>query len=311
MSSRESSRCGIDTPPEIPMRWKQGRRSSNVEDRRGQRGGGGGIKVGGGLGLLLILGVALLGGDPMQFIGAILGGGSGGGAGLPGPSQVTQPTAEEEELADFTTRVLGMTEDVWQEVFSEGGQAYRPPVLVMFTDATQSACGLGASATGPFYCPPDERIYIDLGFFGDLARMAGIDSNEFDFAGAYVIAHEVGHHVQTLLGISEEVRARRQRLSSAEGNQLSVRQELQADCFAGVWANRAHQMHGILEPGDVEEALQGASAVGDDRLQRGGRGEIVPETFTHGTSEQRMRWFMTGFETGDPQQCDTFGTPSL
>jgi uncharacterized protein len=288
------------------MRWKQGRRSSNVEDRRGQRGGGGGIKVGGGLGLLIILGVALLGGDPMQFIGAILGDGSGGGAGLPGSTQVREPTAEEEELADFTTRVLGMTEDTWQEIFAEGGEAYRPPVLVMFTDATQSACGLGASATGPFYCPPDERIYIDLGFFGDLARMSGIDSDEFDFAAAYVIAHEVGHHVQNLLGTSARVRDAQAR-SPGQANQLSVLLELQADCYAGVWASRARTPEGrtILEPGDVQAGMRTAGAIGDDRLSRSAGGAVSPESFTHGTSEQRQQWLRTGLESGDPAACDT------
>ncbi len=298
----------MQTPEgDITMRWKQGRRSSNVEDRRGQRGAGSGIKIGGGLGLLIIIGVTLLGGDPTQFIGAILGGGAGGGGGPPGSTQAREPTAEEEELADFTTRVLGMTEDTWREFFAESGQEYRSPVLVMFTDATDSACGLGSSATGPFYCPPDERIYIDLGFFGDLARMAGLDSDEFDFAGAYVIAHEVGHHLQNLFGTAAQVRDAQAR-SPGEANQLSVLLELQADCFAGVWANRARTPEGrtVLEPGDVQEGMRTAGSIGDDRLSRSAGRTVSPESFTHGTSEQRQRWLQTGLETGNPAACDTF-----
>ncbi len=200
-----------------------------------------------------------------------------------------------------------MTEDTWGEIFSKAGRQYRPPVLVMFTDATRSACGLGSSATGPFYCPPDEQIYIDLGFFGDLAQMAGVSSEEFDFAGAYVIAHEVGHHVQNLLGTSDEVRQAQAR-SPGEANRLSVLLELQADCFAGVWANRARTLEGesVLEPGDVQEGMRTAAAIGDDRLARSAGRSVSPESFTHGTSDQRRQWLETGLESGDPEACDTF-----
>jgi predicted metalloprotease len=200
-----------------------------------------------------------------------------------------------------------MTEDTWSAIFSEAGGQYRPPVLVMFTDATRSACGLGSSATGPFYCPPDERIYIDLGFFNDLAQMAGISSSEFDFAAAYVIAHEVGHHVQNLLGTSDEVRQAQAR-SPGEANRLSVLLELQADCFAGVWANRTRAPDGrsMLEPGDVQEGMRAAAAIGDDRLARSAGRSVSPESFTHGTSEQRRHWLETGLESGMTESCDTF-----
>lgn len=287
------------------MRWRQGRKSSNVEDRRGHRVSGGGLKIGGGLGLLILLAVVLLGGDPLQFLGGLVG--DGGGSNQPVPAEGPAPAAADDELADFTTRVLGMTEDTWGEIFAEAGRQYRPPVLVMFTDATRSACGFGSSATGPFYCPPDERIYIDLGFFGDLARMAGISSDEFDFAAAYVIAHEVGHHVQNLLGTTDEVRQAQTR-SPGEANRLSVLLELQADCFAGVWASRTRTDEGlsVLEPGDVEEGMRTAAAIGDDRLARSAGRSVSPESFTHGTSEQRRNWLATGLESGDPETCDTF-----
>jgi len=288
------------------MRWRDSRRSTNVEDRRGRRVSGGGLKIGGGLGLLVLLAVVLLGGDPLRFLDVLVGDG-GGGAPEPVPAgQATAPAADD-ELADFTTRVLAMTEDTWSEIFSEAGRQYRPPVLVMFTDATRSACGLGSSATGPFYCPPDERIYIDLGFFSDLAQMAGISSAEFDFAAAYVIAHEVGHHVQNLLGTSDEVRQAQVR-SPGEANRLSVLLELQADCFAGVWASRTRTPDGrsVLEPGDVEEGMRTAAAIGDDRLARSAGRSVSPESFTHGTSEQRRHWLETGLESGLTESCDTF-----
>lgn len=288
------------------MRWRDSRRSTNVEDRRGRRVSGGGFKIGGGVGLLILLAVVLLGGDPLQFLGALVGDGGGGTAGPRVPVEGTA-TAADDEAAEFTKSVLAMTEDTWGEVFSEAGRQYRPPVLVMFTDATRSACGFGSSATGPFYCPPDERIYIDLGFFRDLAQMAGITSAEFDFAAAYVIAHEVGHHVQNLLGTSDEVRQAQAR-SPGDANRLSVLLELQADCFAGVWANRARTLGGesVLEPGDVEEGMRTAAAIGDDRLARNAGRSVSPESFTHGTSEQRRSWLETGLESGDPKACDTF-----
>ena len=254
--------------------------------------------AGGGIGVVILTLLALfMGADPEDVIQT-----AGGG----GPAATT--TAEEDSLARFSSVVLADTEDVWHRIFQEEmGEAYREPQLVLFSGIVRSACGTAQSAMGPFYCPLDESVYIDLSFYHDLREQLGAPG---DFAQAYVIAHEVGHHVQTLLGISEQVHRRRQVAGEVEGNELSVRQELQADCFAGVWANRAQEMHAILEPGDVQEALGGASAVGDDRLQQS-RGEIVPETFTHGTSEQRMRWFMAGFESGRPDRCDTFAQQAL
>ncbi len=272
------------------MKWQGRRGSANVNDRRGM----GTAAAGGGLGVVILTLVAIfLGADPEEVLQSTAGSGA--------------PRSEaEDSLARFSSVVLADTEDVWHQIFREQGSTYREPTLVLFTGMVPSACGTGQAAMGPFYCPLDQSVYIDLSFYRELRERLGAPG---EFAQAYVIAHEVGHHVQTLLGISEEVHTRRQRLSQAEGNALSVRQELQADCFAGVWANRAHQMHEILEPGDVQEALQGASAVGDDRLRQG-RGEVVPETFTHGTSEQRMRWFMAGFDGGDPARCDTFAAGS-
>lgn len=276
------------------MRWQGRRGSSNVQDRRGMRAG----VVGGGLGAVILTVLALvLGLDPNEVVQVDPGAGAG------------PPTAAEDSLARFASVVLADTEEVWARVFlEEMGEPYREPALILFSGAVHSACGFAQAAVGPFYCPLDQSVYIDLSFFEELDTRFGAPG---DFAQAYVVAHEVGHHVQTLLGISERVRTARSRLSEAEGNDLSVRQELQADCFAGVWAKRAEDEWNILEPGDVEEALGAASAVGDDRLQHAARGEIVPETFTHGTSAQRMRWFGTGFSTGDPAACDTFSAASL
>ncbi|MDH3297539.1 MAG: neutral zinc metallopeptidase [Gemmatimonadota bacterium] len=283
------------------MRWKQSRRSTNVDDRRGRAVGGRGLRVGGGLGVVIVLVVVLLGGDPLPFISALL---DGGGA---VPAAPRQPSAAEDELAEFTAATLGMTEDVWTDVFQAAGGTYEPPTLVLFTDAVRSACGLNSAATGPFYCPPDKQVYIDLGFFRDLGRMAGVSPQEFDFAGAYVIAHEVGHHVQNLLGTSAAVRDA-QRSSPESRNELSVLLELQADCYAGLWANRANAPGGgtVLEPGDVEEGLRTAAAIGDDRLQNNAGRAASPESFTHGSSEQRMRWFRAGLESGRLEACDTF-----
>ncbi len=270
------------------MRWRGRRGSQNVEDRRGTSP----VAVGGGIGaVILVLMALVLGVDP----GVVLQEGNRG---------ASPPSAAEDSLARFTSVVLADTEEVWEQIFrQELGQGYREPRLVLFSGAVESACGFAQAAVGPFYCPLDESVYIDLRFYEDLRRRLGAPG---DFAQAYVIAHEVGHHVQTLLGISEEVHTRRQYLSQQEANALSVRQELQADCFAGVWAHRAEAMLQILEPGDVQEALGAASAVGDDRLQQAGRGYVVPESFTHGTSEQRMRWFQRGFQSGDVRDCDTF-----
>jgi predicted metalloprotease len=214
------------------------------------------------------------------------------------------PSAAEDEMAQFVSVVLADTEDVWQQVFQERfGQPYQEPSLVLFSGMVQSACGMAQAAVGPFYCPLDQDVYIDLGFFQELQSRLGAPG---DFAQAYVVAHEVGHHVQRLLGITDRVDAARRTQSETEANATSVRLELQADCFAGVWANRAQQNWQVLEPGDIEEALGAASAVGDDRLQAAGQGYVVPESFTHGSSAQRMQWFQTGFRTGDPEACDTF-----
>ncbi|CAN5670219.1 neutral zinc metallopeptidase [soil metagenome] len=281
------------------MRWEGRRGSRNVEDRRGM----GGKVAGGGVGVVIIaLVVMLLGGDP----GAVLDGGGGAGGPVAGPAE---PRSEaEDSLARMVSVVLADTEEVWDEVFrQEVGSSYEPARLVLFTGTTQSGCGFAQSAMGPFYCPLDRSVYIDLAFYDDLRRMGAPG----DLAQAYVIAHEVGHHIQTLLGISQRVHEQRRRLSEGEGNALSVRQELQADCFAGVWASRADQMWNILEPGQVSEALDAAAAVGDDRLQQAGRGVAVPESFTHGTSEQRMRWFMRGFQSGQAGECDTFAAANI
>jgi uncharacterized protein len=278
------------------MRWQGRRGSGNVEDRRGM----GAVVAGGGVGaVILAIVVMLLGGDPNVVL-------EGGGDPTAGPAQ-PRPEAED-SLARMVSVVLADTEEVWDRIFREEvGESYQATRLVLFTGATQSGCGFAQSAMGPFYCPPDQSVYMDLGFYDELGRMGA----RGDLAQAYVVAHEVGHHVQTLLGISGTVREHSRGLRESEANSLSVRQELQADCFAGVWANRADEMWGILEPGEVRDALAAAAAVGDDRLQQAGRGVAVPETFTHGTSEQRMRWFMRGFESGRAGDCDTFAAAEI
>lgn len=308
------------------MRWRTGRRSSNVEDRRGASAGGrlpglfprrlgriGGRRGGKGsllFTVLLLLGMYMLGIDPRILLqsGGIPGGGDVTGL-SPGQSGATyQPTAEENELADFVSVVLADTEDTWHPIFRDSGQTYQEPGLVLFSGAVRSGCGMAQSAMGPFYCPLDEKIYIDLDFYRELKNRHGAPG---DFAQAYVIAHEVGHHVQHLLGISDKVQSARQNLGEEEGNRLSVRLELQADCLAGVWGKHADRARQILEEGDIEEALNAASSIGDDRLQRQATGRIQPEGFTHGTSEQRVRWFRRGIEKGDIGQCDTFAAERL
>jgi predicted metalloprotease len=283
------------------MRWRGERESSNVEDRRGFSGGR--VAVGGGLGTLIIIIIAvLLGADPRQILQQV--------PTDTAPSTSTAPrtgNAEEEELKKFVSVVLGKTEDVWQDIFRQNGKQYREPTLVLFTDQVQSACGLGSAASGPFYCPGDQKVYIDLAFYEELRRRF---RSPGDFAQAYVIAHEVGHHVQKLLGISDRVDAMQQRMSEGDANRLSVRLELQADFFAGVFA-RYVQKQGLLEEGDIEEALTAASAIGDDAIQKQTSGRVVPDSFTHGTSEQRLRWFRKGFDTGDIREGDTFATPNL
>lgn len=283
------------------MLWKGQRQSDNVEDRRGMSGGG--MAIGGGLGGIVLLVIALLlGADPRQLLEQR---GVDPSSGTTTTSRPTNP--QEDELKQFSATVLASTEDVWTDIFRQQGRTYTKPTLVLFTDAVRSACGEAAAAVGPFYCPGDQKLYLDLSFFNDLQTRFRAPG---DFAQAYVIAHEVGHHVQNLLGTMDRVDSVRGRMSEAEANQLSVRLELQADFLAGVWAHYAQQK-GILEAGDIEEALGAASAVGDDRLQREGQGYVIPDSFTHGTSEQRIRWFRKGLETGDLRQGDTFSVRSL
>ena len=282
------------------MRWRGERQSTNIEDRRGLSGGK--VAVGGGLGTLLVIIIALLfGADPRQFLEQVP-------SDQPSQVQSSRPTnPEEEKLKEFVSVVLAKSEDVWREIFVQNGRQYRDPKLVLFTDQVQSACGLAGAAIGPFYCPGDEKVYIDLSFYSELRQRFNAPG---DFAQAYVVAHEVGHHVQNLLGISDRVTALQQRVTEREANQLSVRLELQADFFAGMFA-RYVQNQGLLEAGDIEEALGAASAVGDDRLQRQATGRVMPDSFTHGTSEQRLRWFKRGYDTGDMRQGDTFAAGSL
>jgi predicted metalloprotease len=281
------------------MRWQGGRQSSNVEDRRGM----GGVAVGGGIGTVIIaLVVMLLGGDP----GTVLQQAPAAGGAPPGGQQGGTPPAND-EAGKFVGAILADTEDTWNPIFQQMGRDYAEPKLVLFTGVQQTACGTGQSAMGPFYCPGDQKVYIDLSFYDDLARMSGARGDN-DFAQAYVIAHEVGHHVQHQLGIAERVDAAQRGAREEEANALSVRLELQADCFAGVWGNKtAYQ----LDPGDVEEALAAATAIGDDRLQQKSQGRIVPESFTHGSSAQRVRWFRRGLDSGDVRKCDTFAADQL
>lgn len=280
------------------MRWRGGRRSTNIEDRRGQRAAP--KMLGGGIGTIIIILLAwYFGIDPTPLLQSTQ---SSGQSSQPG----VQPTAEDlrnDPLADMVSVVVGDTEDVWTGIFAAQGQRYRAPTLVMFTGATRSACGLGQAAMGPFYCPADQKAYIDLSFYDQMRTRFKAPG---DFAQAYVIAHEIGHHVQNLLGISGKVHEMKRELSQAQANALSVRLELQADCFAGVWANRADRARNIIEAGDVDEALNAARAIGDDTLQKqSGRG-VVPESFTHGTSAQRQKWFRTGLQSGNPDDCNTF-----
>jgi len=298
------------------MRWRGRRQSSNIEDRRGMRGPTVGGRGGGGLLRLLPAVYRLLGfkwtvvavlavGTWLVFsgnLGILL---NEGGVREPvssGQSQPVAQSAEEQEQVDFVAVVLADTEDTWRELFRQQGDTYQEPHLVLFRGAVSSACGLGQAAMGPFYCPGDHKLYIDLAFFSDLKHRFKAPG---DFAQAYVIAHEVGHHVQTLLGVSEKVQQARRGLGAAEANQLSVRQELQADCLAGVWAHHAKQSRQLLEEGDVEEGLRAASAIGDDRLQKQSQGYVSPDSFTHGSSAQRVKWFRTGLERGEVKACDT------
>ncbi len=294
------------------MKWEGERQSDNVEDRRsGGSSGGGGFPIGGrGIGLGTIV-IALVGGwilgiNPLTLLSALSGGG------MPDSAVVQQAPAQrppaDDRMAAFVSTVLADTEDVWKQQFAQMGGTYREPKLVLFRGATPTACGTGQTAMGPFYCPGDEKVYIDLAFYDTLRTQLGAPG---DFAQAYVIAHEVGHHVQHLLGITDKVDQARQRVSEAQANALSVRVELQADCFAGVWGYHAQQMRQILEQGDLEEALNAASRIGDDALQRQSTGMVRPESFTHGSSAQRVSWFKRGMQSGDLRQCDTFQTRQL
>ena len=291
------------------MKWEGNRESDNVEDRRDGGGGGfqmlGGRSIGIGTIVVALLGGWLLGVNPLTLLGLLSGGG------VP-PAQVQQAPAQrppaDDRLARFVSNVLADTEDVWHGVFRQAGGSYQEPRLVLFRGATPTACGTGQAAMGPFYCPADQKVYIDLGFYETLQSRLGAPG---DFAQAYVIAHEVGHHVQNLLGISAKVDQMRGRVSQAEYNRLSVRLELQADCFAGVWAHHAQNARQILEQGDVEEAMNAAAQIGDDALQRSSGGAVVPESFTHGTSAQRQRWFHAGMQQGSLKACDTFAARAL
>ena len=299
------------------MRWKGGRRSDNIDDLRGEMGpraagaaplillrllpllfrtrGGRVLLV---LGLLGYAGARMLGIDPLAGVGTPLPQG--------GTSRSIPP--EEQQLAEFVSVVLADTEDSWRAIFAQSGKRYEEPRLVLFRNGVRSACGTASSAVGPFYCPGDRKVYLDLAFFDDLQQRFGAPG---DFAQAYVIAHEVGHHVQTLLGVSAQVQQAGAKLDDAGRNRLSVRQELQADCFAGVWGHTANRERQVLEPGDLEEALVAATAIGDDRLQKEAQGRVVPDSFTHGSSEQRERWFRRGFDSGDPGVCDAFSAKTL
>lgn len=297
------------------MLWRKGRRSDNVVDARDDSGGmgGGGMRIGGrglslgGVAIVVVVGL-LMGQDPMQILGSLLGQMDTGQA--PARPQVQgRPATGADPQVDFVRAVLGDTEDTWGQIFAHSNAQYEQPKLILFNGGVNSACGFASSAVGPFYCPGDHRVYLDLGFFREMEQRF---SAAGDFARAYVIAHEVGHHVQNLLGISAKVEAARRRGAPMEGaNGLSVRLELQADCFAGVWANKAQQRLQWLEPGDIESALNAANAIGDDRLQKQSRGTVVPDSFTHGTSAQRMRWFKLGFDSGSPGKCDTFKAQAL
>jgi hypothetical protein len=285
------------------MRWQGRRESTNVEDVRGRgarMGRGAGLGCGG---VILVVVVAYLTGqDPLALLQVA--------EQVQGPPSASVDRgapagAPADELGKFASVVLASTEDVWGQIFTEAGQTYRPPRLTLFSEMVQSACGMNSAAVGPFYCPPDERVYLDLSFFDELGRRFGAPG---DFAAAYVIAHEVGHHVQNLLGYSDRVsRAQQNAASQQEANELSVRLELMADCFAGVWAYHAHRQQQLLEPGDIEEGLRAAAAIGDDRLQKMATGRVQPDSFTHGSSEQRVQWLQRGMESGDPDACETFG----
>ena len=292
------------------MKWEGNRQSDNVEDHRGSGGGGGGFGLGGrsiGIGtiVLALIGSAVFGVNPLTMLDMLSGGGGGGVPVQQVPG--TAPPANDRQAA-FVKTVLADTEDTWTKLFGEQGRQYAKPTLHLFTGAIQTACGTGQSASGPFYCPGDQDIYIDLGFYRTMQERFNVAG---EFAQAYVIAHEVGHHVQNQLGIMDKVNSAREHVSEREANAMSVRVELQADCLAGVWAHHANQARGIIEAGDVEGALAAATAIGDDNLQKQGRGHVTPDSFTHGSSEQRVRWFSKGLGTGKVGNCDTFAAKQI
>ena len=279
------------------MRWEGGRRSDNVEDYRGSRFGGGGLKLGIGGTLIALVAAYFFGIDPRVILGLAQ---SSGGSGPDQPPQVGTPS---DRAGQFVSTVLADTEDTWTAIFQANGRQYVPPKLDLFTSQINTGCGFADSGVGPFYCPADQKVYLDPAFFDELSTRFQAPG---DFANAYVIAHEVGHHVQNLLGTERKVRTAQERASEPERNQLQVRMELQADCFAGVWANHADRARQIIEQGDVEAALNAASAVGDDTIQRRTQGHVVPDSFTHGTAKQRMTWFKRGLDSGSVANCDTF-----
>jgi len=310
------------------MLWRGGRRSDNVEDERGAGGGGGGLggggfrgggfggggmRIGGGLGLVAVVVIALLFGvDPSALLQGLSNGGDTSYQDAPGTSPQRSDQAQldgqdggTDEMKDFVSSVLASTEDTWSEIFQQNGQQYQDPKLVLFSGSVRSACGFAESASGPFYCPADSKVYIDLSFYDELRQRFHAPG---DFAQAYVIAHEIGHHVQHLLGLTDKADRLRSKMSDTQANALSVQIELQADCLAGIWANHADRERHIIEAGDIDEALQAAAAIGDDRLQKQAQGYVVPDSFTHGTSAQRVHWFKTGFQSGDLTTCDTSGS---
>ncbi len=291
------------------MRWKKARRSDNVVDQRGKGGGVGGKGLTlGAVAVIVVIGL-LSGQDPMQIIGNIAGQAIQQGGINTGGSANQQNVPSNDPQSEFVRAILGDTEDTWRALFKQAGKSYKDPTLVLFSGSVRSACGFADSAVGPFYCPGDQQVYLDLAFFKEMEQRFAATG---EFAQAYVIAHEVGHHVQTLLGVSARVNSARQRGERMEGhNGLLVRQELQADCFAGIWAHHAQQRHAWLEPGDLKDALNAAQAIGDDRLQKQARGYVVPDSFTHGTSAQRERWFSQGYTVGNVNQCDTFTAKNL
>ena len=289
------------------MRWRKGRRSSNVEDRRGMGAGRrapsrGGMKIGGGAGIIVLLIGMFFGVD----LSSLMGTSGSSGVSQPQLSPGSTQTRSNDEATDFVKVMLGYNEDVWTKLFAQSNQQYRAPKLVIFDGGVNSACGYTSSAAGPFYCPGDYQVYIDLNFFRELQRMGAGG----DFAQAYVLAHEVGHHIQNLLGVSMAVQKRQRSVSKVEANHLSVLTELQADCYAGVWAHHAHKDNQLLEPGDLEEGMNAAAQIGDDALMGKAGAAIRPEAFTHGSSQQRQQWLYRGLESGDPQQCDTFASNS-